>query len=310
MTLSPRAPSELFRSASVIPVALLLLGAATIAAQALATQPGTAPSGQPGTAASAPASTAPVATPPPVLRAIVRLDGPWHFAIGDDPHWADPGYDDSAWPTIDVSQSASSQGVDSYTGFAWYRMQVDPRQLAAVSASSGGQPLVLLVTPNSVGQLAVYINGTETGRTRGMGERLSMYQSPPFTVPLPPSSNGPIVLAIRTWAGPSVIIRHGLIDRVELGPASDIADRLATGRAEQWDERAVSSMVVSFLFFCVAVLGFALFLAQRNHAEYLWLALLCVTVAIRGAFDAIYGLSLIPLSFYAPFVAVSGHEPG
>ena len=126
MTLSPRAPWQFLRSASVIPVALLLLGAATIAAQALATQPGTAPAAQPSPAASAPASTAPAAAPPPVLRAIVRLDGPWRFAIGDDPRWADPGYDDSAWPTIDVSQSASSQGIDSYSGFAWYRMQVDP----------------------------------------------------------------------------------------------------------------------------------------------------------------------------------------
>jgi hypothetical protein len=303
MTLSSRAPSQRHRSSIVIRFALLLLCALPLAAQTPAAQPGSAPAAQP----SAATQPSPAPAQPPILRAIVRLDGPWRFAIGDDPRWADPTYDDSAWPTIDVSQPASSQGIDSYTGYAWYRMQIDPRQLAAVSANSGGQPLVLLVTPNSVGQVAVYINGTETGRTRGMSEQPSMYQSPPFTVPLPPSSNGPILLAIRTWAGPSVTIRPGLIDRVELGPASDIADRLQTSRAEQWDERAVSSVVVAFLFLCVAVLGFALFLAQRNHPEYLWLALLCVTVAIRGTVDAIYGLSLISLSFYQPFAVVSGH---
>ena len=306
MTLSLRAPWQFLRSASVIPVALLLLGAATIAGQALATQPGTAPSGQPSTAGSAPASTAPAAAPPPVLRAIVRLDGPWRFAIGDDPRWADPGYDDSAWPTIDVSQPASSQGIDSYSGFAWYRMQIDPRQLAAVGATSGGQPLVLLVTPNSVGQLAVYINGIETGRTRGMDEHLSMYQSPPFTVPLPPSSNGPIVLAIRTWAGPSVIIRHGLIDRVELGPASDIADQLATGRAQQWDERVASAMFITFVFLCVALLGGALYVAQRN-AEYLWLAILCVSAGAGRAARAFYGLALIPEAAYGIVSMFAGY---
>ncbi len=302
MTLSPRAPSALLRSASVIPVALLLVGAATIAAQALVTQPAAAPS----PAASAPASTAPAAAPPPVLRAIVRLDGPWRFAIGDDPRWADPGYDDSAWPTIDVSQSASTQGIDSYSGFAWYRIKVDAVQLAAVSATSGGQPLVLLVTPNSVGQIAVYINGIETGRTRGMGEHLSMYQSPPITVPLPPSSNGPIVLAIRTWAGPSVTIRHGLVDRVELGPASDIADRLQTGRAEQWDERVASALFLTFVFLCVALLGGALYVAQRN-AEYLWLAILCVSAGAGRAARAFYGLALIPEAAYGKIAMFAGY---
>ena len=324
MRLLPRAPSQHLRFSAVMGSALLLLCALPVAAQTPAAKPAPrpasksaskpkstpaskpAPAAQPSPVAAAQPAPAPAAAQPPILRALVRLDGPWRFAIGDDPSWADPAYDDSAWPTVDVSQPASSQGIDSYSGFAWYRMRVDPRQLAAMTGVSG-EPLVLLVTPDSVGQLAVYINGAETGRTRGMDARPSMYQSPPFTVPLPPNSNAPIVLAIRTWAGPSVTIRRGLIERVELGPASDITDRLQTARAQQWDERAVSSSVIAFLFLCVAVLGFALYLAQRNHAEYLWLALLCVTVAIRGAIDAIYGLSLIPFGVYAPFSAISGH---
>jgi len=337
MPLPPQAPSKLLRPSVVLRLALLVLCAVPLAAQtpaaksgsaagskpgsahaskpttkpAPAAQPGPAPVTQPGSAAAAQPAAQPAPAPavaqPPVLHAVVRLDGPWRFAIGDDPGWADPAYDDSAWPTVDVSQPASNQGIDSYSGFAWYRMRLDPKQLAAVTSASGGQPLVLLVTPNSVGQLAVYVNGIETGRTRGMGEQLTMYQSPPFTVPLPPNNNAAILLAIRSWAGPSVTVRRGLIDRIELGPASDIPDRLEMARAQQWDERAVSSMVISFLFFCVAVLGFALYLAQRSHPEYLWLGLLCVTVAIRGAFDAIYGLSLISLGVYDPFSSVSGH---
>ena len=302
MIFSPRASSQLSRRSVVLRLGLFLLCALPLAAQTPAAAHATQPA-----ANAPPASTPAPAPPPPPLRAIVRLDGPWRFAIGDDPGWADPAYDDSAWPTVDVSQPASTQGIDSYSGFAWYRLRLDPRQLAAVAGASGGQPLLLLVTPNSVGQLAVYINGIETGRTQGMNGHLSMYQSPPFTVPLPPSPNAPIEIAIRSWAGPSVIIRQGLIDRVELGPASDIADRLQISRAQQWDEHAVSSIVVAFLFFCVAILGFALFLAQRNHPEYLWLALLCITVSIRANFDAVYGLALISLSFYKPFAAVSGH---
>ena len=304
MPLPSRAPLHLLRTPAFLRLALLLFWAMPLAAQSPAARPASKPATQPSASAASAQSTA---QPAPILRATVRLDGPWRFAIGDDPRWADPAYDDSAWPTVDISQPASSQGIDSYSGFAWYRLRLDPRPLATVAGTSAGQPLELLVTPNSVGQLAVYINGIETGRTRGMDEQLSMYQSPPFTVPLPPSPNTPIVLAIRSWAGPSVTIHRGILSRVELGPASDLADRLQTDRARQWDENAVSSLVVAFLFFCVSVLGFALYLAQRNHPEYLWLGILCVTVAIRGAFDAIYGLSLIPLSVYQNFSAVSGH---
>ena len=226
MTLSPRAPSALLRSASVIPVALLLVGAATIAAQALVTQPAAAPS----PAASAPASTAPAAAPPPVLRAIVRLDGPWRFAIGDDPRWADPGYDDSAWPTIDVSQAASTQGIDSYSGFAWYRMQAGcratrrrSRRLRWPAAGAAGHAQI----PSASSPFTS--TALKPAAPAGMGEQ-------PLDVPVAADHGAasarphrPIVLAIRAWAGPSVTIRRGLVDRVELGPASDIADRLQTG---------------------------------------------------------------------------------
>ena len=323
MPLPPRAPSFLFRRSLVLRLALVLLCALPVGAQAPAAKPGPTPAAQPGSAFAnhpssatpssaaagqpSPAPTAPASVPPPALRAMVRLDGPWRFAVGDDPRWGDPAYDDSAWPTVDISQPASSQGIDSYSGYAWYRLHLEPQQLASVVASSGGQPLVLLVTPNSVGQLAVYVNGIETGRTRGMAERPSMYQSPPFIVPLPAGPTGALAIAIRSWAGPGVTIRRGLLTRVELGSASDIADSLSKARAQQWDENAISSMVVAFLFFCVALLGMALYLAQRNHPEYLWLALLCLSVAIRGAFDAIYGLAFISLSVYEPFSAVSGH---
>ena len=36
---------------------------------------------------------------------------------------------------------------------------------------------------------------------------------------------------------------------------------------------------LTFVFLCVALLGAALYVAQRNHAEYLWLAILCVSAA-------------------------------
>lgn len=82
-------------------------------------------------------------------HAAVPLNGPWRFQLGDDPHWADPNFDDSSWETIDMTPQPgahdgdggltnyaagwSAHGHSGYVGFAWYRMAVrvaDPRAYA------------------------------------------------------------------------------------------------------------------------------------------------------------------------------------
>lgn len=246
----------------------------------------------------------PAASTPPAIRAIGDVDGPWRFAIGDDPHWADPGFDDSHWRSVNLIQPLSEQGIETYTGYAWYRLKLQPREIAEFGA---GQRPVMLITGNSVGQLAAYVNGFESARTRGMNDPPSMYLSPPFTASfLGVPTSSPIVVAIRTWAGPDVPVRRGLLAKVELGSAPDMAARLAAAKAHQWNEHAVSPIALGFLFLCVAVLGTALYLAQRSRAEYLWLALLCLSVAAGEAADAAYGLAFIPLSTYIVFTLFTG----
>jgi hypothetical protein len=79
---------------------------------------------------------------------------------------------------------------------------------------------------------------------------------------------------------------------------------MAVGR--QWNEHAIAAMIVTFLFLCVAILGAALYVNQRNHSEYLWLTLLCLTVAAGGAADAAFGLAAMPLSIYRVFTLFIG----
>ena len=226
------------------------------------------------------------------------LDALWRFQVGDDPRWADPAFDDSAWPTVTLSQALSEQGFDAYSGYGWYRLRVQPQQLSQFNVP-GNPPLDLLVTGDSIGQFAVYVNGVESGHTQGMSDNPSMYQSPPLIVHLStPAADGSIVLAIRTWAGPSATIRRGLIDRVELGAPDDIADKLTASTDRRWDEHLLAGIGVSFLFFCVAILGLTLYMAQRKHAEYLWLALLCLSVSFMGASETFYGLALLPYSVF------------
>ena len=223
------------------------------------------------------------------------LDGPWSFNIGDDPRWADPAFDDSSWRQVNTSQSLFDQGIETYTGYAWYRMRLQPQQLAQAGLLKDDPLLALLVTTDSVGQLSIYVDGDESARTRGMSDRPTAYQSPPFVVPLAGADTSkPIVLAIRTWAGPGVSTRRGLLANVELGSQTDIAGHYGMTKAEMWNERAASALILCFLYLSVAFLGVLLLFAQRHHREYVWLAILCTVVALGAASDAAFGLGLIP----------------
>jgi sigma-B regulation protein RsbU (phosphoserine phosphatase) len=269
-----------------------------VSEQSLVAQSPTAPTAAPSTAAAnnaAPANNTVAAS----LHRVMEVDGPWRFQVGDDPRWADPGFDDSAWPTVSLSKPLTEQGFDTYTGYGWYRLRLQPQQLAQLTGDSGSSQIDLLITGDGIAQFDVYAGGILSGRTKGMSDSPSMYQSPPLIAHLSqPVADGSVVLAIRTWAGPRMTIGRGLLDKVELGRQDDIAERLSASIDRRWDERLLAGIGVSFLFLCVAMLGATLYLAQRNHAEYLWLALLCLTVVFMGASETAYALALLPYSVF------------
>jgi sigma-B regulation protein RsbU (phosphoserine phosphatase) len=241
------------------------------------------------------------------IQGVINLTGPWRFQIGDDPRWADPNFDDSSWPVVTLDEPLTGQGVEPYSGFAWYRIRLEPRQLAEFDNLSTNTPLDLMVTGVAAGQLAAYVNGVEAGQTRGMTDHPAMFQSVPFSVRLAgPEANGTRILAIRTWAEPGVQIHRGLLAKVEIGTHDDISDRIAMATGRQWNENVSSAMMLAFLFLCVALLGAALYIAQRNHSEYLWLALMCLSVALTGAAEVAFGLAWTPLSIYRIFTQWSG----
>ena len=234
--------------------------------------------------------------PQPEWHGILSLDGPWRLQVGDDPRFADPNFDDSQWPTVSLSQSLFDQGIDSYSGYAWYRMRIPAQQIAQIARLQGGTPIDLLVTGDSIGQVEVYIDGGVAGGTRGMSDKPTMYLSPPFDVHAIHTGNDPVVIAVRTWAGADVHVLRGLLDKVELGSKDEIADRLDMTVGRQWDEHVLAALFVMFLYLGVAGLGAALYLSQRNHSEYLWLALLCVSVTVGGLVDVLYGAGVMPLT--------------
>ena len=45
------------------------------------------------------------------------LSGMWKHHTGDDPRWADPAFDDSAWPSVRMPEATAQPSL----GFSWYR---------------------------------------------------------------------------------------------------------------------------------------------------------------------------------------------
>lgn len=289
------APAEArFYSRLLLLVFALCAGSFPLSSQNGAQPPGSGKAAAPASPVLANASALQAPT-----HSTTDLAGPWRFKVGDDPRWADPAYDDSAWGTVTLGKPLSEQGFDSYTGYGWYRLRLAASQPSQLAHGQSDEPLSLLVTSRSVGQLAVYINGADAGRTRGMHDQPTMYQSTPFIVHVARADDPKAtVIAIRSWAGADLPIQHGLLDKVELGSHADIAERLAQTTARQWNEHVTAGLILTFLFLCVAVLGATLYLAQRNHSEYLWLALLCLSVAITGADELLFGQALLSLPVF------------
>src|SRR5579871_686237 len=55
---------------------------------------------------------------------VASLDGKWRFHPGDDMRWADPSFDDSAWPLLRSDADWGQQGYPTLSGLAWYRFAV------------------------------------------------------------------------------------------------------------------------------------------------------------------------------------------
>ena len=83
---------------------------------------------------------------------IAPLDGDWKFSPSDDPRFAAPDFDDSAWRTVRVPGEALPQPI----GVSWIRFQVQ--------LPDTGEPLTLLLPPLG-GRYELFVNGRLVGRS-------------------------------------------------------------------------------------------------------------------------------------------------
>jgi len=172
----------------------------------------------------------------PVLDAQNLLKPVWKFNTGDNPAWAWPGFDDSAWDTIEAGTAWERKGYEDYDGFAWYRQEVFiPGTWRKRAERNGGLVLKL-------GQIddadVTYFNGQILGATGGFPpEYLSAYGVPrAYTVPVDRITwNAQNTIAIRVFDGgggggitgdPVSLTIRGMEDLVDLVPMMARDDHL------------------------------------------------------------------------------------
>ena len=218
--------------------------------------------------------------------AVATLTGPWRFRVGDDPRWADPGFDDSGWELVNLAAPASdtdgdvglpnyvsgwsARGHAGYHGYAWYRIHLTLQAPADTSLA--------LLGPWAVDSAyQVYENGRLLG---GIGD---FSQATPiahgnhypafFALPSKISAGG-LVIAIRVWMGP-----WGVADPrgggIHIAPAIGERPAIAAQYQLQWlkiFEGYVVDAIPALLFFLAAIWVLCLQPFDRGGRTYPWLA--------------------------------------
>ena len=246
----------------------------------------------------------------------VELNGPWKFHKGDDMRWAQPDFNDSGWPSMDLTPPAGSYdpflgtsgfmpgwtalGDAGYSGYAWYRLKVNVQYDPGLS--EGGLEIKM---PDDVDDAyQVYVNGNlvgEFGRFTRNGVRT--YLTLPRAFALSNGiKNGEVTIAFRIWMDPSTPLTNpdagGLHGPPVLGQAGPIERMLRL----DWD--AVNrSQLSSFLELAVLLLSIlvaiVLYWLDRKEKAYLWLGLACAGVALQTTVTLIGNYSaLIPASVF------------
>jgi hypothetical protein len=251
-------------------------------------------------------------------QSAVPLYGPWRFTVGDSPvdpltHaplWAEPGFEDSKWETVDLTPKEGSfdpgsgasgyvpgwtaKGHPGYRGYAWYRIRVRLQERP-------GEKLALAGPSDVDDAYQVFDNGRLVGSFGDFtGSTPVVYSSQPMMFPLshPADDNSGAstrVLAFRVWMMPFTAMIQADAGGFHTAPVLGEASAVAASYQLRWLEfiRSLASFAVRALLCCLlAAMAFSLTLFDRTDRAYSWMG----TVFLAEAAFAIFVVSMQHLS--------------
>lgn len=266
------------------------------------------PPASPQTTSPQPEGAAPIT----LGQSVVPLDGPWKFRIGDSPIdsktgqylWAEPGFDDSKWETMDMTPVPgvfdpwsgdprwvpgwTAKGHPGYMGWAWYRLSVRV-------ATQPGKKLFVNAPLQAEDAYQLFANGDligGLGKFNSQGNVVATYFSRPdiFLVPpAPTSANGvmetarTLTFTFRNWMGPVGMTYSIVPGGIHYAPVLVAAGSATAQSKLDWNEYTIENSYTCFeglVFLLLALLAASVLLFDRSDMVYLWVAgALMITVA-------------------------------
>jgi sigma-B regulation protein RsbU (phosphoserine phosphatase) len=205
------------------------------------------------------------------LRQPTQLAGPWLVMAGDDPAYAQPGFDDSKWQVFDAHNNIGEM-IHGQPPTVWYRMHVKV---------SPGQKDLALEEWYLSRAFEIYCNG-ELFMKNGQVTPFKPYTFNARiakTIAAKDIAGGSVVIALRVhvapneWSGPGPGMYY---NNLSLGTEHELVQgewlRAIGQNAQDW---------INVLFgLGLGLVALALYLGQRRQREYLWIFLMTMAIAL------------------------------
>jgi signal transduction histidine kinase len=228
--------------------------------------------------------------------AVAQAPESWKSQAGDDPRWARPDFDDSAWPAVPLPSTWREQGRQGFDGVVWFRRVVPLGEEARLAAAR--DDLGLLLGPPAAGGYEAYAGGRLIGRSRGWSSALPFAFPEVFRVPREATGKGAALsLALRVrrigWAADRDPEAGPAGTALVLGSYQALKDRTRVA----WTGNLLSELpllVLAALFATAGLYHLLLFSRRRQQIEYLWFGLLSLVFSVNTFASTywIYGITV------------------
>jgi serine phosphatase RsbU (regulator of sigma subunit) len=246
-------------------------------------------------------------------QSVVPLTGPWKFQAGDSPRdpithaplWAEAGFDDSSWETMDLSPTPGSaeplngdpsyvpgwtaKGHAGYWGYAWYRIRV------RVEGNAGAR-LALAGPPDVDDAYQVFEDGELLGSFGDFSRKTPIsYNAQPKMFLLPQSAGSDqaspaLVLAFRVWMGSNTLKQLPDGGGIHNAPLLGDARPVAANYQIRWQKLIRAYTPLAFeacIYVLLAVMAFSLTLFDQTDRAYFWVGSVLLLAATDYALLAI-----------------------
>jgi Stage II sporulation protein E (SpoIIE)/Beta-galactosidase jelly roll domain len=227
-----------------------------------------------------------------------ELAGPWRFHTGDDMVWAQAGFDDTSWDTVDLTPPPggylpgwTKRGYPNYSGYAWYRLRVN--------VQGAKRELSLKMPAQADDAYQVYVNGQLVGEFGSFSRgQVTAYSTLPEAFGLSrAAADGPFTIAIRMWMDSATRFNSPAAGGLRGPPVLGYGSAIDSLVRLDYDDTAhyVGSGFLEMPILAMALLmALTLYWLDRQEKAYLWLALVCL--------EALLGTALVLSVLFAAWI--------